>query len=74
MLVHCSDPGVFICGTSPNYDEDHPLDCDSHALQIARTYMKRYYTDFYNKFGVVGKPGKATEDGIIGYLKYSDFK
>ena len=73
LLLHCSDPGIFICGTSPNYNENDPHACTSEALEIARTYMKRYYTDFYNKFGVIGKPGKIENDNASGYLKYSEF-
>lgn len=75
LLLHCSQPGVFICGTSPNYNEDDPLACDSEALKISRTYMKRYYTDFYNKFGGPGRLGKIDPNTNVasGYLKYSEF-
>ena len=75
LLLHCSDPGVFICGTSPDYNEDDPLACDSEALKISRTYMKRYYTDFYNKFGGPGRLGKIdpVSKKASGYLKYSEF-
>ena len=68
LLLHCSPPGAFICGTSPE-----PGVVTTKAVQIASEYMKRYYTDFYNKFGVIAKPGKIEGGVYSGYLKYSEF-
>ncbi len=67
--MHCSDPGVYVCGTSPD-----PDNVETEAVKISKTYMKRYYSDFYNKFGVKVKLGGKNASGKdTGYLKYSEF-
>lgn len=69
LFVHCSEPGVFICGTVPSEG------ATSKASALSSEYMKRYYIDFYNKFGAPTRIGGKTADGkFTGYLKYSQFK
>ena len=69
LLVHSSEPGVFICGTVPSEG------ATSKASALSAVYMKRYYTDFYNKFGAPTRVGSKSAEGIFSeYLKYSQFK
>lgn len=69
LLVHSSNTGVYICGTVPVEDGT------SMATQISSEYMKRYYTDFYNKFFPLSKPGSVDADGTChGYLRFSQFQ
>ena len=68
LLVHCSNPGVYICGTSPD-----PDNVETEAVKISKKYMNRYYSDFYNKFGAPARAGAITNGVSSGYLKYSEF-
>ena len=69
LFVHSSAPGVYIGGTDPVEGNT------SMATQISGVYMKRYYTDFYNKFFPLCKPGSIDSDGIgHGYMRFSQFK
>lgn len=69
LLVHSSNPGVYICGTVPAEG------ATSEASALSSEYMKRYYTDFYNKFGAPTRVGTKNADNTFsGYLKYGQFK
>lgn len=69
LFVHSSAPGVYIGGTVPVEGGT------SEATQISSEYMKRYYTDFYNKFFPLSKPGSVDADGTgHDYLRFSQFK
>lgn len=70
LIAHCSPPGASICAITPE------TGVVNKAVQVSDTYMKRYYTDFYNKFGSQTRLGTYGSVNIsaTGYLKYSQFK
>lgn len=68
LFVHSSAPGVYIGGTVP-VDGGTSI-----ATQISSEYMKRYYTDFYNKFFPLSKPGSVEDGTCHGYLRFGQFK
>ena len=50
VLLHSSPPGVVICGTcTPDGDEN------SEAAALAKKYMKKYYPDWYSRYGTITK-------------------
>ena len=62
VLIHSSPAGVQICGTAAREGEKN-----SKAIQIARTYMKRYYPAWYGRY-----PDCSRD---ISYLKeYNQFR
>ena len=70
LIAHCSPPGACICAITPE------TGAVNKAVQVSNTYMKRYYTDFNNKFGSqtrLGTYGSANVSAT-GYLKYSQFQ
>lgn len=46
VLLHSSPPGVTLCGTSTPSGKTN-----SQAVKLAKYYMKRYYPNYYKKFG-----------------------
>lgn len=50
LLLHASPPGVILCGTETGAEEK------SQAVQVAESYMQKYYPDWYVRFPICSRP------------------
>jgi len=68
VLLHASPPGVMISGTpakgGEGSGEDGRSGFTSQALELARTYMQRYYPEWYERYPQIAREaGYRTQFG-----------
>lgn len=66
LILHSSPPGVKISGTYDDLGNQ-----DSQAVKIAQKIMKKYYTDWYNRYPECTVDASFTQEGNVSLFHWN---